>query len=134
MHDTPTEEFIGSIGYTIGLLLFILLFVSLYFALEKDYKNHQRLIRIMYVLQTVFIGWMLFSLIFTFYGKNYTTHAYLGSITYLIITYTFLLMEGKIPKDFQIPEEYQKLLMRITFILWGFQILYGTYLYLTVCC
>jgi len=134
MHDTPTEEMFGTMGYFLGIILFLLLFVSLYFALEKDYKNHKRVIRLMFVLQTVFILWMIFSLVFTYYGKNYTTHAFVGAAAYLLIAYTFMLMEGRIPEEFRIPRKYNTLLMEIAFVVWGGVILWGTYLYLTVCC
>lgn len=134
MHDTPTEGFIGSLGYASGIILFILLFVAFYYASEKNFKMHRLVIRIMYFYQTLFILWMIFSLVFTNYGKHYALHAFFGSLAYILITYTILLMEGKIPKDFQIPKRYQKLLMQITFVVWGFVILFGTYLYLTVCC
>ena len=77
---------------------------------------------------------MLFSLFLTNYGKNYALHAFLGASAYSLITYTFLLMEGKIPSDFQIPQKYTKLLMQITSIVWALMILFGIYLYLTICC
>lgn len=132
MHDTPTEEFIGSIGYTIGIILFLLLFVALYFAMEKDFKNHKRVIHFMFFLQTGAIFWMIFSLLFTFYGKHYGLHALVGSFAYLLIAYNILLMDRKIPRDFRIPHKYEKPLMQFTWIVWGLIIMYGLFLYLTV--
>lgn len=134
MHDTPTEGLIGSLGYISGIILFLLLFVAFYFASERNIKMHRLVIRIMYFYQIAFIVWMIFSLLFTNYGKNYALHAFFGSIAFALITYTFLLMEGKIPKDFQIPRRYRRLLMQITFVVWGLALLDGSYLYLTVCC
>ena len=132
MHDTPTQQLLGSLGYTFEMIMFLLLFAAFYFASEKKFEIHQRLIRIMFAVQTILVFFMIGSFTFSYYGKNFTPHAIIGASVYLIIAYTFLLMENKIPREFQIPNKYRKTLMRLTFILWAFAIFSGAYLYLTL--
>lgn len=132
MHDTPTQQLLGTLGYTSEIILFLLLFAAFYFASERKFKTHRVLIRIMFAMQTILVLFMIGSFTFSYYGKNFTPHAFIGSIVYLIIAYTFFLMEGRIPNDFQIPEKYQKSLMRFTMVLWFLAIISGAYLYLTI--
>ena len=132
MHDTPTQQFLGTMGYLSEIGMFLLLFLAFYFASEKKFATHKKLIRIMFAIQTILVMFMIGSFNFSYYGKNFTPHAIVGSIVYLIIAYTFLLMENKIPRDFQVPKKYRKLLMRVTMVLWAIAIFTGAYLYLTL--
>lgn len=132
MHDTPTQQLLGSMGYLSEMVMFLLLFAALYFASEKKFYIHQQLIRIMFAIQSILVMFMIGSFTFSYYGKNFTPHAIIGAFVYLIIAYTFFLMENKIPREFQIPKKYRKTLMRATFILWTIAIFSGAYLYLTL--
>ena len=133
MHDTPQEVLLGEIGYVSEIIMMILLFLSFYFASEKKFKVHQNIMRIMIVIQTILVAYMVNSLLFTSYGKNFILHAIVGTIVYAIILYTFLLMEKKIPYERLIlPKKYQKNLMRVAMILWGITIFFGAYSYLTI--
>ncbi len=132
MHDTPTQQFLGTLGYILGLAMFLLLFLAYYYASERNFKKHRLMIRVMFLIQSCLILFMIGSFIFSYYGKNFTPHALIGSIIYIIIAYTFFLMEGRIPHDFQIPKKYQKNLMRFSLVLWAFAIFSGVYLYLTI--
>ena len=133
MHDTAQEVLLGEIGYITELLLMMLLFASYYFASEKKFDIHQKIMRVMVLLQTILVIYMVNSLLFTSYGHNFILHAIVGTVVYSLILYTFLLMEGKITiKLFILPERYQKTLMRLVMILWGVTIFFGAYSYLTI--
>ena len=133
MHDTAQEVFLGEIGYVTELLLMMLLFASYYFASEKKFDIHQKIMRVMVLLQTILVIYMVNSLLFTSYGHNFILHAVVGTAVYSLIVYTFLLMEGKITiRLFILPEKYRKNLMRFVMVLWGITIFFGAYSYLTI--
>lgn len=133
VHDTAQEVLLGEIGYVTELILMMLLFASYYFASEKKFKIHQQLMRAMVAIQTVLVIYMVNSLLFTSYGKNFLPHAIVGTVVYSLIIYTFLLMEGRIKiKLFILPQKYRKTLMRLVMILWGITIFFGAYSYLTI--
>ena len=55
MHDTAQEVLLGEIGYITELLLMMLLFASYYFASEKKFDIHQKIMRVMVLLQTILV-------------------------------------------------------------------------------
>ena len=133
MHDNPQQVFFANICYGLELLLMILLFLSFYYASEKKFKTHQKIIKIMIIIQTILVIYMVNSLLFTSYGKNFIPHAVVGTVVIGLIYYTYFLMQGKITiKLFVLPEKYRKYLMRIVMVLWGLTIFFGAYSYLTI--
>ena len=79
----------------------------------------------MVLTQTIVTTYMIYSFFFTYYGSNFTLHALMGLSVYVLILYTFLLMEKSLPKKIMIPSTYKPLLMRVTSVLWGLSILGG---------
>ena len=133
MHDTAQQVFYADIAYWVELFLLILLFVSYYFASERQFKIHKQIIKVMVIVQTFLVIYMMNSLLFTYYGKNFIWHAIIGAITYLSIIYTYLLMTGKIPyKQLRVPKKYRRTLMIIVAVLWGLSILYGAFSLITI--
>ena len=133
MHDTAQEVYFANVAFYIEILLMLLLFVSFYFASEKNFKVHRRINELMVLIQTFLVFYMMNSFLFTSYGKNFIIHVIIGSFTYIMIIYTILLMEGKIPyKQLQVPQRYRKNLMRFVMVLWWWSIFYGAYSLFTI--
>ena len=133
MHDTAQQVFFADVAYWVELFLLILLFVSYYFASEREFKLHKQIIKFMVIVQTILVVYMMNSLLFTSYGKNFIWHALTGAISYIAIIYTYLLMTGRIPyKQLRVPKKYRRALMIGVAVLWGFSILYGAYSLITI--
>lgn len=126
MHDTFLELFFAQIVYIFEVILFFLLFASYYFAIEKKFTYHRKIVRYMVLVQTIVTLYMMYSFFFTYYGSNFILHAAMGIFVYLLILYTFLLMEERIPQNLMIPSQHRQMLMRITSVLWGLTIIGGT--------
>ena len=127
MHNTALELMIAQINYIAAVILFLLLFASYYFTQEKKFDYHQKMVRYMVLVQTIITFNMLLSFFFTYYGSNFIIHAIMGTVIYLLIVYTFLYMEKRLPKSLMIPKKYSKLLMRVTAVLWGVAIVSGLF-------
>lgn len=127
MHDTALELMIAELNYISAVILFLLLFASYYFTQEKKFDYHQKMIRYMVLVQTIITSTMIMSFLFTDYGSNFIIHASVGIIVYLMIVYTFLLMEKRLPEKLMIPKQHRKMLMRITAVSWGFSIVSGLF-------
>ena len=125
MHDTATQLLLAETTYGLEVVLFLLLFASYYFTQEKKFVDHQKIMRWMVLIQSIVNINMLYSFFFTSYGSNFVIHAIIGTIVYLIIIYTFLVMEKKLPSFLMIPKQYRKPLMRFTAFLWGIAIISG---------
>ena len=133
MHVTAQQVFFSDVAYWVELFLLILLFASYYFASEREFKVHKQIIKFMVIVQTILVLYMMNSLLFTSYGKNFIWHAIVGAVSYLAIIYTYLLMTGKIPyKQLRVPKKYRRALMIVVAVLWGFSILYGAYSLITI--
>lgn len=125
MHDTFLQLLFAQIIYLSEIFLFLMLFASYYFATEKKFDLHQKIVRYMVLTQTIVTTYMFYSFFFTYYGSNFTLHALMGLTVYVLILYTFFLMEHRLPESITIPNSYKPLLMRITSVLWGLSILGG---------
>ena len=132
MHDTATQLILAEITYFVEICLFLFLFVSYYLASEKQHILHHKVVTYMIIIQTVLNANMVFSFLFTSYGRNFIIHAIIGTLIYLEIVYTYLLMNGKIPTKFSVPKKHQPLLMAVTSILWGIAIISGLISYLVI--
>ena len=132
MHDTAEQLFLAEITYIIDVILFLLLFASYYLASEKKFVEHQKVVRYMVLFQTIVNINMVYSYFFSYYGSNFTVHAIIGTFIYLLILYTFFLMENKLPSKLRIPKKYQKQLMAITSVLWGIAIVTGIVSYMLI--
>lgn len=134
MHDTAQQVYFADVAFYIEMFLLLLLFASFYFASERKFKIHRKIIEFMVLVQTFLVFYMMNSLLFTSYGKNFLFwHALVGVITYILIMYTFLLMENKIPyKQLQVSKKYQKTLMRVVMLLWWLSIVYGAWSLFTI--
>lgn len=127
MHDTALQLMVAQLNYIAAVILFLLLFASYYFTQEKKYDYHQKMIRYMVLVQTIITINMILSFFFTYYGSNFIIHAIMGTLIYLLIIYTFLYMERRLPKSLMIPKKHSKLLMRVTAGLWGVAIVTGLF-------
>ena len=132
MHDSAQQLLLAEVTYIIDVILFLLLFASYYLASEKKFDEHQKVVRYMVLFQTILIFNMLYSYFFSYYGSNFTLHALLGTLIYLMILYTFFLMENKLPSKLRIPKKNQKGLMAITSVLWGIAIISGILSYMFI--
>ena len=132
MHDTAIQLIFAEISYFVEICLFLFLFVSYYLATEKQRILHHKVITYMIIIQTFLNINMIYSFIFTNYGRNFIVHAIIGTFIYLEIVYTYLLMQGKIPSKLRVPKNYQPLLMAITSVLWGLAILSGLVSYIVI--
>ena len=125
MHDTFFQLLFAQIIYLTEIILFLMLFVSYYFATEKNFDFHRKIVQYMVLIQTILTAYMFYSFFFTYYGSNFILHAFMGLTVYVLILYTFLLMEHRLPKSITIPNSYRSLLMRVTSVFWGLSILGG---------
>ena len=126
-----SASLISSVVLALEWIVFIIMLVGIYFAVNKNYSVHQKLLTTAAVVQLLFVLIMIFKF---FSGTTYPSIVYVhltgGSIVALLVLYTLLCMNEVLPSNFSVPEAKQKLLMRITAVFWAFFILSGTFVYI----
>lgn len=112
---------------SVEMILLILVLIGVYFATQKKFSTHQKIMTTAAIIQILMVPVMIIKF---FSGTNYPIiiyfHMTLGTIIALVILYTILVMNKKIPNTLNIKEENQKLLMRITAVLWIIMIFAGS--------
>lgn len=121
---------ISSMTYAILFIqwvILLLVLVGVYFAVKKNFSTHQNIMTFSAIIQILLIVLMIIKF---FSGVTYPAiiyvHVALGSIIALVILYTLLVMNKKLPNSLNISESRQKLLMRVTAIFWIIMIVAGT--------
>ena len=117
--------FIAQVIFISQGIMFILLFAGYWLAEEKKTIDHRTLMRYLFWVQTALNIIMVYLFITIPLDINYIPHILIATPLYLLIVYTYLVMEKKLPELLMIPREHQTLLMKITGIAWALAILSG---------
>ena len=112
MHDTVKDQLVAEWVFILEIIILIIIIISWYYGEKKEINKHKKIIQIMLVLQTIFITYMINSLINTDFGSRYIMHAVLGMIIYIYVIYTYLAMAKILPKALRVPAKYRKAQMK----------------------
>ena len=125
-----SASFISSVVLILEWIIFLIMLIGIYFAVNKNYSVHQKLLTTAAVVQLLFVLIMIFKF---FSGISYPSIVYVhiigGSIVALLVLYTLLSMNKVLPSNLCVSEAKQKLLMRITALFWALFILSGSFIY-----
>ena len=123
--DSMWQLLVGETTFIIEAIMFMLLFGGYYLAQEKKIIDHRKLMEYMFWAQMFLNFLMIISLLIIPADVSFIPHILLATPLNLLLVYTYLVMEKKLPERLMVPQEKRPLLMRITAVSWGIAILSG---------
>ncbi len=128
--DTAYQLLVAQATIIFEVTIFLLLFAGYWLAQEKKIVDHRKLMRYLFWSQTILNIIMVYSYIVIPFDVNFIPHIIFATPLYLLILYTYLVMERKLPEKIMVPRKHRPLLMRITAVAWGIAILSGIISYM----
>ena len=116
---------IGETTFIIEAVMFMALFGAYWLAQEKKIIDHRKLMRYMFGMQMFLNFIMVISFLVITADVSFIPHILVATPLNLLVIYTFLVMERKLPNRLMVPREKRPTLMRITAVCWGVAILSG---------
>lgn len=113
--------------FIIQAIMFLLLFGAYWLAVEKRFTDHRKLMRYMFWSQMILNVIMVISLLTIPADVAFIPHILVATPLNVLIIYTYLTMERKLPKKLMIRRESRPLLMRVTSVAWGIAIISGLF-------
>jgi len=113
--------------FIIQAIMFLLLFGAYWLAVEKRFIDHRKLMRYMFWTQMILNVIMVISLLTIPADVAFIPHILVATPLNVLIIYTYLTMERKLPKKLMIRREMRPLLMRVTSVAWGIAIISGLF-------
>ena len=123
--DNVYQLLVAEATFSIQVVMFLLLFAGYWLAQEKKIVDHRTLMRYLFWIQTILNVIMVYSFIIIPEDVNFIPHMLISTPLYLLILYTYLVMEKKLPNKIMVPRQHRPMLMRITAVAWGIAILSG---------
>ena len=112
--------------------MFMLLFGGYWVAIEKKFVDHRRLMTYMFWTQTTLNIIMVRSFVVIPVDVNFIPYILIATLIYLLILYTYFVMNKWFSQQIMIPKKHPPMLMRINAVFWGITILSGFLSYLVV--
>ena len=123
--DSMWQLLVGETTFILEAIMFMLLFGGYYLAQERKIIDHRKLMEYMFWLQMFLNLIMIISLLIIPADVSFIPHILLATPLNLLLVYTYIVMEKKLPERIMVPREKRPLLMRITAVSWGIAILSG---------
>ena len=123
--DNVYQLLVAETTFTIQAVMFLLLFAGYWLAQEKKIVDHKTLMRYMFWSQMILNVIMVISLLTIPADVAFIPHILVATPFNVLIIYTYLTMERKLPEKLMIRRESRPLLMRVTAVVWGLAILSG---------
>lgn len=118
---------VAEVTFIIEAIIFMLLFAGYWLAQEKKFIDHRKLMRYLFWSQMILNVIMVISYLVIPEDVSFNPHILLATPFTLLIIYTYLTMEKKLPEKLMIRREMRPLLMRVTSVVWGLAILSGLF-------
>lgn len=118
---------VAEFTFIVQTIMFLLLFGAYWLAVEKKFVDHRKLMRYMFWSQMILNVIMVISLLTIPADVAFIPHILVATPLNVLIIYTYLTMERKIPKRWMIRRERRPLLMRVTSVVWGIAIISGLF-------
>ena len=123
--DNVYQLLVAEATFSIQVVMFLLLFAGYWLAQEKKIVDHKTLMRYMFWSQMILNVIMVISLLTIPADVAFIPHILVATPFNVLIIYTYLTMERKLPEKLMIRRESRPLLMRVTSVVWGLAILSG---------
>jgi len=116
---------VAEFTFIVEAIMFMLLFAGYWLAQERKIIDHRKLMRYMFWSQMILNVIMVISLLAIPEDVSFIPHILVATPLNLLVVYTYLVMERKLPEALMIPRERRPLLMRVTSVAWGLAIISG---------
>ena len=123
--DSMWQLLIGETTFIIEAIIFMLLFGAYWLAQERKIVDHRKLMRYLFWTQMSLNVIMVISFIIIEGDVSFIPHILVSTPLTILIIYTYLVMEKKLPEWLMVKKENRPMLMRVTAVCWGLAILSG---------